>query len=167
MSRSLRRRLAAQTANGTLKRIRAVSRDKYTDYFTKYGVLFRNLTSLSRPAAARSITLGVLFSSGVEYRPFLRRREQTPSAHSIRNSRVRPPQPNEGMKLAESGENTAKGRKAPKQPPYGGPRARPRPASSARTAHYRVAPPRRSIKFALTDRYIYVNVAPRPRSCGS
>lgn len=167
MSRSLRRRLAAQTANGTLKRIRAVSRDKYTDYFTKYSVLFRNLTSLSRPAAARSITFGVLFCSAGWYRHFLRRREQIPSTHSIRNSRVRPPQPNEGMKLAESGENTAKGRKAPKQPPHGGPRARPRPASSARTAHYRAAPPRRNIKFALTDRYLYVNVAPRPRSCGS
>ena len=167
MSRSLRRRLAAQTANGTLKSIRAVSRDKYTDYFTKYGVLFRNLTSLSRPAAARSITLGVLFSSGVEYRPFLRRREHPPPRTVSVTPAARPPQPNEGMKLAESGENTAKGRKAPKQPPHGGPRARPRPAFSARTAHYRVAPPRRSIKFALTDRYLYVNVAPRPRSCGS
>ena len=168
MSRSLRRRLAAQTANGTLKRIRAVSRDKYTDYFTKYGVLFRNLTSLSRPAAARSITFGVLFSSGVEYRPFLRRREHPPPQRTVSvTPAARPPQPNEGMKLAESGENTAKGRKAPKQPPHGGPRARPRPASSARTAHYRDAPPRRSIKFALTDRYLYVNVAPRPRSCGS
>lgn len=166
MSRSLRRRLAAQTANGTLKRIRAVSRDKYTDYFTKYGVLFRNLTSLSRPAAAHSITLGVLFSSGVEYRPFLRRRAPPQRTVSVTPA-ARPPQPNEGMKLAESGENTAKGRKAPKQPPHGWPRARPRPASSARTAHYRVAPPRRSIKFALTDRYIYVNVVPRPRSCGS
>ena len=63
MSRSLRRRLAAQTANGTLKRIRAVSRDKYTDYFTKYGVFVSklNLFVTSRRRAQYYVRSIILF----------------------------------------------------------------------------------------------------------